>query len=350
MSDTSSMDEAFPPPEQEKTPAAIPVPAEDPGVEDNVEDAEGGRPATDLLDETSDDDDLDLDADEPSEQEKAPVKVEEKPPVVEGEEGKPTEAEKAPVETPKEEPAAAEGVKPDPAVPAPEEKKPEADAAPKVEPEAKPEPAEQPQPEVPQVSQEEYNEYFSKVRDVAINELATKHFNWIASDEATVEKLHDAPEEVLPQLAAQLYFDTVTQTLEAVRQQIPAFVGNYLANQKSGEAANEQFYTAWPKLREADSAALERMASTYRQNNPKASAEQFIQEVGAAAHVALRIPIEAEPAPAPEPEEEKKALPFVPAAKGGQGAPATSPSTNQWTRLDEESFGEGVDDLDLDRR
>jgi len=228
----------------------------------------------------------------------------------------------------------------------PAEAKPAAEATPAKPPEVeKPAPADQPQPEVqetPQITAEEYREYFGQVRDTAIDKLATEYF---ALDEETVETLRIEPEKALPKLAAQVYFDAVTQAVTAVYQQLPAAIDAHMGTRQVSSESEVAFFDEWPALKGADQGAIVRIGQAYRQANPQASAEDFIRDVGASAHVALGLPLEPEVAEVETPAAEES-QPFRPAGTSRPAAPASKPA-NAFTQLDEELFADD-DGLDAD--
>lgn len=323
-------------------PAPEPAPASEPAPA--PADSEEGEGASDeemqefYADEGFGDDALDTESEEDSDL---------------GEEGD-TEEEGEPEAQPAVEPAeggeaAAEPAAEEPAEP--QQPAPEAEPAPAQEP--SPEPAaEQPAP----LSPEEYNRFFNETRDAAIEQL-TGHY---ALNDEMAEELEEAPEKALPRMAARLHFDIMVQTLNAVANQLPAAFESYMHSRDDNAKSEDAFFNAWPGLKSQDRSAIARISQAYRQSNPNASMEQFIQEVGTMASVALKVPLEAAPqAPAaggngatpppavaatPAPEAESR--PFVPAGGGGAargGAPGGP--TNPYEQVDAELFEDDDDDL-----
>ena len=221
-------------------------------------------------------------------------------------------------------------------------------------PEAGPEPSPEPSQEQPQMTQEEAGKYLAEVRDVAVGKLEQRY----ALSDEEVELLRDSPESMLPRFGARLFFDAVTQAVNAVNTQLPAAIANYLKSNQVESSAEDTFYESWPGLKESGGETVRRIGAAYRAQNPRASAEDFTRDVGAAAMVSLRIPLAGDGAPVPasgngtipvvEPVVEPVAQGFVPAGSGG-GTAAQRPSVseNLITEVDRSMF-EDVDELDAD--
>ena len=129
-----------------------------------------------------------------------------------------------------------------------------------------------------------------------------------------------SPETVLPKLAARMHVQVMETTLTIVQQMLPKLLERELGVANQAQKARAEFFTAWPELdKPGFQETLQRVGNLYRANNPGASVEQFIQEVGATASVLLKVPPKsmmppAQPsAPAP--------VAFTPASPGGGGAP-----------------------------
>ena len=242
------------------------------------------------------------------------------------EEGEPT----AP---PPEAPAATP--KPGKAAPAPEAGQPATPPAPTVEGQPKPEaappqqptPAPQPEP-APDLSPEQVHARFQQYREEAVTLLSEKHYN-LSADQ--VKEIVD-PEtgmvngeklaKTVSRVASQVYMDVVTAAMGQMVQNLPALIHRYNEARQTSQSIEAKFFEAWPDLKDNRDMVI-RMGTAFRHANPKATTEQFIQEVGASAMIALRRTPKAAPAaPAPAPA----AQPFRPAAAS---RPATPPPTQR---------------------
>lgn len=243
-------------------------------------------------------------------------------------------------EAPDEEPTAEEP-------PATEEPPaPESVEEPEPEPEPEPEaPEEEPEKEVveepqkepePQVNQEE----LQAKRQAFQHRLEGRY----AIPEGMVEKLADNPEEVLPTLLAGVHMDILENVSKLVDTQlarrVPTMVETHQVEAQTAAKNEDAFFTAWPKLNNAKGKAeVEKIGAVYRQLYPDASAEDFVQNVGPQAMMALKIPlVEDTPAPAPTPPP--------PAPLGAHGsAPISAPapaSPNEFTVLADEYLVEDM--------
>lgn len=131
-----------------------------------------------------------------------------------------------------------------------------------------------------------------------------------------------APEKVLPRLFANVHAAALENTVGVVQQILPQLVEGVLQRVSQAATVKRAFDKAWPALADAKyTDKIRRLSDLYRAQNPQASTEQFIQEVGTLAHVTLRIPLpEAQATPAATPIRAAPA-PFVPPAPGAGTPP-----------------------------
>jgi hypothetical protein len=254
-----------------------------------------------------------------------------------GEEGEPAEAE--PEEAPKVEPESdkvAEAPTETPAEPEAATEEPAPAPSPEQQPVATPEPpaaVPQPQQLPPQPSLEEQQAAFVAQRENAEKMLA-EHYKLPTE---LAEGLDPDLAEALPRMGAKIFMDAVSHTLHQVTQILPQAVQGITAQQTTQHTLEDQFFEKWPGLREHADTVV-RFGQSYRQLNPHASAEQFMEEVGTAVSVLQRIPLPNGEQPAAAPTE-PTAPKFQPAAKaaprGGSGK-----SDNMFTQLDSELFAD----------
>ena len=163
------------------------------------------------------------------------------------------------------------------------------------------------------------------------------------SDEDAVSMV-TSPQEVVPNMLANLHMTVLENTLQTLTSMIPQMVSQVMEQKKANTDANEAFFSAWPKLAKAELyAPLGRMISAYRNNNPEMAQDQLIKEVGAAAHLAFKIAPDNIPevgrgeVQVPTPQVPAVAVgTFAPAAPGGSVAPVSAENTNEWTDYNKE--------------
>lgn len=241
-------------------------------------------------------------------------------------EATPAEVVAPPTEA-KPQPAIAE---PPPEPPAPKEKAAPAEAAPLEAPKESEAPtpevaAEEPKP-LPKAGEPlkpaEVEEW-KKIRAEATAQLEKVY----TFDEAAKESLGEEMSQQLPQMAAKLHMNVYEAVMNAVYGILPRIVRDIQAVDNARSAFDQQFFNRWPGLK-AHAGDVQRALQVYSQLNPRASAQQLIDEVGLQVSVLRKVPIPGfSAAPAvPEPTAPR----FIPAApSGGGGAPmAPNPSPN----------------------
>lgn len=201
----------------------------------------------------------------------------------------------------------------------------EAQPQPGATPPATPTPEPQAQPEL---TPEQVHERFRQWREQGVDLLAREHFH-IAPEQ--VKEIVD-PEtgmvngeklaKTISRVASQVYMDVVTAAMGQMTQHMPALIDRVIQARGQAQQIENEFFTQWPQLKEHRNVVL-RLGQVFRQQNPRASKDAFIKEVGASAMVALRlgVPAAAPPAAAPAP-----ARPFRPAATA---RPTTPPPTQR---------------------
>jgi len=144
--------------------------------------------------------------------------------------------------------------------------------------------------------------------------------------------LLNTPEKVLPKLAAQVQLNVIEQTIRQVASMLPQFLEQHNRQQQVRTDNQTAFFKEWPDLNKPEyNDTLTRIAITYRQQNPTASSEKAIKEIGAIAAISLGVTPKqfvqaAQPNTPPQPV-------FTPAMPGGGNRPAQAPSTNEFTQL-----------------
>jgi len=222
-----------------------------------------------------------------------------------------SEEPEAAAEEPVEEPAAEEG----------EAEETQAEPENAEEPEAAQEPTE----ETPQMTPQEWQASLERQVRPAYEQIVKG---------LEGELLDDDVRGALTEVATAIHVNLLTQ----VAQHFTPAVAAAMQEVNTASQAEQAFYDKWPQLRdEKYTETVLRIATAYKQANPSVPTEQAIEEIGAAAMLALRIQPEnqgAEETPAPEP-----AAPYRPA--GGRGtAKAAAANSNEFAQLAQEDLDE----------
>lgn len=223
------------------------------------------------------------------------------------------------------------------AEPAPTPQVPDQQPAPPPQQPAPEQQVQQPQAQ-PAPTVEELQQYYHQQREAALSQLANTQYA-LSNEEA--EELGPEMAEFAPRLAARVFMDATAAAMQGVMQQLPGMFQHLQQAQTQNSTHEQNFFARWPGLSKPEYRnTLMAFAQTYRQVNPQATPEQFINDVGAQVSVALQVPVpgteeEAEPTPAP---------PFQPASAAPAPKRSAGPE-NPFTALDRE-FEE--EDLDLD--
>lgn len=244
----------------------------------------------------------------------------------EGEITQPQAAEPAaPVETP---PASSEAQVPG------QESQPVAPEAQAVVPAAQPAPSATPaQPSTPDQMVGIYNDW----RNESESLLASHHYNL---SHEQVEELELEPHKAIPKLMAKVYLDAVSAAIGQITTHLPRMVRLVSEQEQANTATENTFWDKWPDLKNEKDTVV-RIGQAYRAQNPHASADDFINNVGAMAMVALKKPIVGQPQSTPAPVQTPG---FVPAAQTPVGGvPQRAPVGNMFTRADAEMFEEDLD-------
>ncbi len=108
------------------------------------------------------------------------------------------------------------------------------------------------------------------------------------------------------------------------------------------ESSQGKFYERWPQIdKSKHGSVVDRMAQTYRRENPQATLEQMVEELGPYIMMAAKIPNQPGAAPNGNPQahpasspmrptgNRPPASPFVPAV-GGAASPPQATEENPW--------------------
>lgn len=152
-------------------------------------------------------------------------------------------------------------------------------------------------------------------REALIDALAKEKF---ALTEEEVLAYEDNPTEALSRMGAKLYYDAITATMARMAELVPRMILEYNTATTQASSKEDFFFSKWPQLdREKHREDVIRIGKAYRQANPKASAEQFANDVGMMVSVSLGLgntPGQGGKKPAPQSNSG-----FKPALGGGGG-------------------------------
>lgn len=150
-------------------------------------------------------------------------------------------------------------------------------------------------PETPQETPEEtrspeqVREELQKAREQARTNL-TEQFKLTEEQE---ELLRDSPNEVLPQLAADMYLNIFDDVVKVVEAQVPLMMQRHMQMEQQKKANEQRFFRAWPQLAKPEyMQTINRIADNYRNMHPNADPEEAVKEIGAQAWIALRLPLD----------------------------------------------------------
>lgn len=170
-----------------------------------------------------------------------------------------------------------------------------------------------------------------------------------ALDDATAEEIEANP-KALSRLAAHVYLTALENAnaafAEQMNQNLPVMVDALLTQRKSQEGREDQFYSAFPALKD-HAAKINEMAPVFRQLQPTLSPDDFIKQFGEYAHLALGV---AKPQAAPAAPTPRAIAPHTPIGAGVSHAAPVKPSapSNPFAALAGERGQVGVYDDDPD--
>lgn len=191
------------------------------------------------------------------------------------------------------------------------------------------------------LSNEEADALFKDWRSTTETLLAEHHYKLTEED---VAQLNENPAAYIPRAMSRVYLDTISASFQQFVNYLPRMVHQVLEAREQNSEQENAFFGRWPDLK-AHKDAVIRLGAAYRQSNPAASQEDFINEVGAQAMVALRLNPQLQLVPDKAPEEEKKPS-FKPANGGPGGGDIKPKSNNPFDQLLTEFAGQTEEEVD----
>lgn len=179
----------------------------------------------------------------------------------------------------------------------------------------------------------------SNLEDFANHLAASPEF---AMSEADIEAFNTDITKALPQFAARVYLRAQASALSQMERVVPAMVQRYMKVSAARESSQGEFYKRWPQIDQSKHGdVVNRMAQTYRQENPQASLAEMVEALGPYVMMAAKIPHNPGAAPNGNPQphvasspmrpvgNRPPASPFVPAV-GGPASPPQATEENPW--------------------
>lgn len=198
--------------------------------------------------------------------------------------------------------------------------------------ETTPEPSAEPQPTAEPVV--DLNAQRSTLRTTLVQRYAL--------NEEMAEKALTDPGSVLPELAADLQLNVTEAVTYGIMSILPQILEQHLKQREVTQQGEAAFFGKWKDLNTPQGRqAAQQFGAAFRNLNPKASAQEFIEKVGAAAMLSLGLNPGVQEAPPSVPTAN---LPPPPAAPGGASPlPRPAGSTNKFAVLAEELISDTDD-------
>lgn len=145
--------------------------------------------------------------------------------------------------------------------------------------------------------------------------------------EAEIEAVNNDFVGALPKLAAKVMLRAQISALNQMERVVPAIVQKVIKATEAQGVSKRAFYARWPQIKEAEHGqVVDRLAATYRRENPGATREQMIEALGPYVMMIAKIPASgaAPQAPGPNghPARRPTSPPFTPAVGGPASIPA----------------------------
>lgn len=160
-------------------------------------------------------------------------------------------------------------------------------------------------------------------------------------------ELEDNITEALPKLLARVHYDAMRSAMRGILNNMPVLVQGAQKQETAQQKLDQTFYGRWPKLNTTEGRqTVESFKSAFLKQNPGMSLRDYIDNVGAAAMVRLKLPMETAAVAAPAPAAPAAPAGHRPAQPGGSRAArqvAAKPKT-MWDDFDAAFEYEDSDD------
>lgn len=197
---------------------------------------------------------------------------------------------------------------------------------------ASPDDAAQQQPDgaFASMTPEEQAQQLADFNEHAVNLLADQVYR---VSEEEVAAFQEDPGKMLPQFAGRLHMQIMQAATMNVLRLMPQVLDNYNAQQTQGDKFKEAFYEANKDLNHAEHGQrVLQFGRMYRQANPQATNEQFINDVGAWVRTSLGLAQPVQPSQQQQ-QTPPPAAPYQPAGAGAMGAAPQGNSGNEFEEL-----------------
>jgi hypothetical protein len=163
--------------------------------------------------------------------------------------------------------------------------------------------------------------------------------NYALSEEQAAMVISD-PGSVLPAMAADIHMRMLDDTAQFIRTALPDMIAQTMKQNQALEEGQNLFFTEWPELKGKEDMVM-RMGQLWRQQNPYASREEFIKQVGPLAWNAAGLSLQdlvsrggrPQPQGNPAPVVQQSGYSPVPQGAGGGGMQQTNDPDNEFARL-----------------
>lgn len=191
----------------------------------------------------------------------------------------------------------------------------------------------------PEEAEAAFRQQYEETRTQALAELQEIY----ALDEETIAEFETNPGQVLSNLAARIALDVTQTALSTMQARLPVLMQQQTDYDQRAAAFTEVFFEEWPDLKGEDALpTVRRLGEMYRQQNPSASPDEYIRDVGAMSMVALKKdPTRRAPTdPGSEVPAARRARRERPAPQPQRRQPPTT-IEEQFQSVDEELFDDG---------
>lgn len=108
--------------------------------------------------------------------------------------------------------------------------------------------------------------------------------------EADIEAINTDLVGAIPKLGARIFLRAQASALSQMERVIPAMVQKYMKATEAQTKSKGAFYVRWPQIKEAEhGAVVDRIAATYRRENPNATRDEMIEAIGPYVMMAAKI-------------------------------------------------------------
>lgn len=111
--------------------------------------------------------------------------------------------------------------------------------------------------------------------------------------EADIEAINNDVVAAIPKITARTFLRAQAGALRQMERVVPALVERYMKVSKARDASQAKFYARWPQVKaDEHGAVVDRLAQTYRRENPSATLEQMVEDLGPLVMMVAKIPLQ----------------------------------------------------------